>query len=283
MKPTVKLVCARPCGLFSSGGRSRVYGSWDWTTGCSATTGPLKLAAAWVAGVEEGQPDDAQLPVGGEQTQRIARREDHRPRRGLGRAQERPAEQPGSRLVEAPVGHGHRRIDRLQFALQIQQVRPVPGQEGVAGVRLVVGVVGVHVPIALVRAESAVVQPGQGAEEPIALGDGQGLGVLADPDHQRHRQQRRDPDGRQHADLGIAVGPARALEPAEDPEVDRARRRPAGSGPVGRRPRRSAAGAKTTRPLPARPTGESSRTGIGSTAPSGSTTRRRAGAGAQPT
>ena len=147
------------------------------------------------------------------------------------------AEHPRRRLVEPPVGKCHRRIDRLEFALQVEQVGPVPGQKGVAGVRLVVGVVGVHVPIALERAEAAVVQPGQGTEEADAFGDGQGWASL----------RNRTVGGNVNAGVprrpaapgsGRPRQPGWALESAEDPEGDGRRRRWAGSGSAGRRPRR---------------------------------------------
>src|SRR5262245_8050788 len=78
--------------------------------------------------VEEWPAVDAWHAVGLPELQRIAVAELDGAQR-IGRPQEVRPEQVGGRPVEPPVGQGDAWVDRLELALEIQEIGAMPGQE----------------------------------------------------------------------------------------------------------------------------------------------------------
>src|SRR5436305_10107144 len=84
-------------------------------------------------------------------------------------------------LVKAPVRQRHGGVDRLELALEVQEVRPVPGQEADVAVGLVYRALYVHVAEVAKASRAAAVQGAEGGDEAIALRRRERMGILPDP------------------------------------------------------------------------------------------------------
>ena len=169
---------------------------------------------------ERGSPHDPQLTVGAPGPEWVSGGE-LKPAGGVRDADEAPGKQVRRRTVEPPVRQRHARIDRLQLALEIEQVGAVPGEEAHVSVRLRGRGVQVHLTEVAEAAAATAVQRSERSEEPVALCRCERLGVLADPNRDRLAAENPKAAGSTSLDRGVAERDARTAELPRDKEPHR--------------------------------------------------------------